>query len=280
MPTATTPRTKMLYLIDGHAQFFRAYHAIRPGMTSPVTKEPTNLTFGFVGMLLKVLREYKPDYLAVVIDAAGDRETFRSQIYADYKATRKLPPHDFAPQVERCLQIMQQMCIPVVAVPGVEADDAIATIVGKLKRENPDLHIQIVSKDKDLTQLLNERIELFDVHKDEAVTAADVFETPGLRPEQVIEVLTLMGDSIDNIPGVPGIGPKTAGQLIMQYGSVENLLAHLDEIKGKRRENIEAHKHKLAMSRQLVALKDDCEIDFELHDALATCDRLPYEDLV
>ncbi|MCI0630644.1 MAG: DNA polymerase I [Phycisphaerales bacterium] len=278
MPTATA--TKTLYLIDGHAQFFRAYHAIRSGLTSPVTKEPTNLTFGFVGMLLKVLREYKPDYLAVVIDAAGDRETFRSEIYPEYKATRKVPPDDFHPQVERCLEILKMMSVPVVAVPSVEADDAIATIVSRLKREHPDLHIRIVSKDKDLTQLLSDRVELFDVHKDQAVTAADVFETPGLRPEQVVEVLTLMGDSIDNIPGVPGVGPKTAGQLILQYGTVENLLANLNEIKGKRRENLEAAKDKLPMSRRLVELKYDCDVDFDLEDALATCDKLPVNDLL
>lgn len=278
MPDAAGRKT--LYLIDGHAQFFRAYHAIRSGMTSPVTKEPTNMTFGFVGMLLKVLREYKPDYLAVVIDAAGDRETFRSEIYPQYKATRKEPPDDFAPQVERCLQILRMMCVPVVAVPGVEADDAIATIVTRLKQENPDLGIRIVSKDKDLTQLLNDRVQLFDVHKDQAVTAADVFETPGLKPEQVVEVLTLMGDTIDNIPGVPGIGPKTAGALILQYGTVENLLAHLDEIKGKRRENLEAAKDRLPIARRLVELKLDCDIDFDLEDALATCDRLPVSELL
>lgn len=273
-----TPR-KTLYLIDGHAQFFRAYHAIRTGMTSPVTKEPTNLTFGFVGMLLKVLREYKPDYLAVVIDAAGDRETFRSEIYPEYKATRKETPNDFHPQVERCLQIMEKMCIPVVAIPGVEADDAIATIVTKLKREHPDLHIRIISKDKDLTQLLNERVELFDVHKDQAVTAEDVF-APGIKPEHVLEVLTLMGDTVDNIPGVPGVGPKTAAQLILQYGSVENLLKHLDEIKGKRRENIEAAKDKLHIARQLVQLKDDLPIEFDLDDAIAHCEKLPVNELL
>jgi DNA polymerase I len=279
MPSDTGTR-KTLYLIDGHAQFFRAYHAIRTGMTSPVTKEPTNMTFGFVGMLLKVLREYKPDYLAVVIDAAGDRETFRSEIYPEYKATRKEPPDDFGPQVERCLQILKMMCVPVVALPGVEADDAIGTIVCKLKRDEPDLAIRIVSKDKDLTQLLNDRVQLFDVHKDEAVTAAEVFETPGLKPDQVVDVLTLMGDSIDNIPGVPGVGPKTAGALIMQYGTVENLLAHIDEIKGKRRENLEAAKDRLPLNRRLVELKLDCDVNFELNDALATCDRLPVDELL
>jgi DNA polymerase-1 len=271
---------KTLYLIDGHAQFFRAYHAIRTGMTSPVTKEPTNLTFGFVGMLLKVLREYKPDYLAVVIDAAGDRETFRSEIYPEYKATRKETPNDFHPQVERCLQIMEKMCIPVVGIPGVEADDAIATIVTNLKRDNPDLHIRIVSKDKDLAQLLSERVELFDVHKDTSVTAETIFETPGIKPENVVDILTLMGDTVDNVPGVPGVGPKTAGALILQFGSVENLLRNLDQIKGKRRENIEAAKDKLHISRQLVQLKDDLEIDFHLDDAVARCERLPVNELL
>lgn len=271
---------KTLYLIDGHAQFFRAYHAIRTGMTSPVTKEPTNLTFGFVGMLLKVLREYKPEYLAVVIDACGDRETFRSQLYPEYKATRKEAPDDFHPQVERCLHVMQKMCIPVVAIPGVEADDAIATIVRRLQRENPDLNIRIVSKDKDLTQLLSDRVQLFDVHKDQAVTAEEIFDTPGVKPEHVVEILTLMGDSVDNVPGVPGVGPKTAAALILQYGSVENLLAHLNEIKGKRRENLEAAKDKLPLSKQLVQLKDDLEIEFHLEDAVAHCERLPVEDLL
>lgn len=270
----------MLYLIDGHAQFFRAYHAIRPGMTSPVTKEPTNLTYGFVGMLLKVLREYKPDYLAVVIDAAGDRETFRSELYPEYKATRKETPNDFHPQVERCLQVMQQMRVPVVAEPGVEADDAIATLVRRLRREHPDLHIRIVSRDKDLAQLLDDHVELFDVHKNQAVTAADVFGVEGVEPRHVVDILTLMGDTVDNIPGVPGIGPKTAGQLVLQYGSVDNLLAHLHEIKGKRRENLEAAKDQLPLARQLVSLKDDLPIDFELSQAACRPTDLPVNDLL
>lgn len=269
-----------LYLIDGHAQFFRAYHAIRTGMSSPVTKEPTNMTFGFVGMLLKVLREYKPDYLAVVIDAAGDKETFRSQIYPEYKATRKEPPEDLHPQVERCVKILQQMRIPVIAEPGVEADDAIATIVRQLERTHPDLNIRIVSKDKDLTQLLSDRVQLFDVHKDTAVTAEDVFETPGVKPQHVVDILTLMGDSVDNVPGVPGIGPKTAGQLILQFGSVENLLKHLDEIKGKRRGNIEAARNILPLSRTLVQLKDDLSFEFDLEHSRANPEKIPVNDML
>ena len=139
-------RRKTLYLIDGHAQFFRAYHAIRTGMSSPVTKEPTNLTFGFVGILLKLLRDYKPDYLAVVIDVGGDRETFRSVIYPEYKANRQETPDDFHPQVERCLEVLEQMDIPVIGQGGVEADDVIASLVRRLEREHEDLDIRVATR--------------------------------------------------------------------------------------------------------------------------------------
>jgi len=274
------PAAKSLYLIDGHAQFFRAYHAIRSGLTSPVTKEPTNMTFGFVGMLLKVLRQYKPDYLAVVIDAAGDKETFRSDIYPEYKANRSPAPEDLRPQIDRCLAILKTMGVPVLAIPRVEADDVIATVVRRMQREQPDLRIRIVSKDKDLTQLLNHNVELFDVHKDQAVTAAETFDTPGLEPRHVIDVLTLMGDKIDNVPGVPGIGPKTAGQLIMQYGSIENMLANLHEIKGKKRENIEAARATLPLTRSLISLKEDVEVDFDLEQARCIPCELPLEQLL
>ncbi|MHC4947843.1 MAG: DNA polymerase I [Planctomycetota bacterium] len=275
----TMPRRRTLYLIDGHAQFFRAYHAIRPGMTSPVTKEPTNLTFGFVGMLLKVLREYRPDYLAVVIDVSGDRESFRSEIYPEYKANRTEAPDDFHPQVERCLQVLGQMEVPVVGEEGVEADDVIATLVRRLRAEDPGLDIRIVSKDKDLTQLLDEHVELFDVHQDRSVTAADIFKTEGVEPRHVIDILTLMGDSIDNVPGVAGIGPKTAAKLVLRYGSVDGLLAHLDEIKGKRRENIEAARDQLPVSRRLIALKEDVEVDFDLESSRCDVARLPVAEL-
>ncbi|MHC5002799.1 MAG: 5'-3' exonuclease, partial [Planctomycetota bacterium] len=172
--TSGKAKRKTLYLIDGHAQFFRAYHAIRSGMQSPVTKEPTNMTFGFVGMLLKVLRQYRPDYLAVAIDVAGDRETFRSVIYPEYKANRESAPDDFHPQVERCLDLLEQMHVPVVGEEGVEADDVIATVVRRLRAEHPELDIRIVSRDKDLAQILDEHVELFDVHTDLAVGPSDL----------------------------------------------------------------------------------------------------------
>ena len=261
----TQPKT--LYLIDGHAQFFRAYHAIRSGMTSPVTQEPTNLTFGFVGILLKLLRDYKPDYLAVVIDVSGDRESFRSELYPEYKANRDPAPDDFHPQVQRCLEILDLMNVPVLGMEGVEADDVIATLVKQLPRKHKHLNIRIISRDKDLSQLITDRVELFDIHKDELVTPDVVFKTEGVKPENVRDILALMGDPTDNVPGVPGIGPKTAAQLILRYGSLDELLLHLDEIKGKRRENLEASREILALSTALVSLKDDLDIALELSTA-------------
>jgi len=274
------PKGRTLYLIDGHAQFYRAYHAIRSNFTSPVTGEPTNLTFGFVGMLLKVLREYQPDYLAVVIDASGDRETFRSEIYPQYKATRPEPPDDMHAQIERCLNILDTMGVPVIAEEGVEADDVIASLVRRLEKEHPDLNIRIVSKDKDLAQLLDEHIELFDVHTDKSVDASDIFKAEDVQPQHVRDILALMGDTIDNIPGVEGIGPKIAAKLILEYGSVENLYNHLDDIKGKRRANLEAAKDVVPVSKQLVQLRDDLDVNLDLDQARVDTSKLPARDLI
>ncbi len=278
--TAARPPGPTLYLVDGHAHFFRAYHAIRTAMSSPVTREPTNLTFGFLGMLLKLLRDHRPDYLAVVIDASGDRETFRSEIYPAYKANRQETPDDFGPQVERCLQVLRLMGVPVVAVEGVEADDVIASLVRRLEAGRRDLNIRIVSRDKDLAQLVSDRVELLDVYKEETVTPPDLFKTPGVRAEHVRDILALMGDAIDNVPGVPGIGPKTAAQLILRYGSLEELLAHLEDLKGRQRENLEAARPVLEMSRRLVTLKDDLPVEVDLESARFDAARLPVDRLL
>ncbi|MCZ6836489.1 MAG: DNA polymerase I, partial [Planctomycetota bacterium] len=274
------PKPKILYLIDGHAQFFRAYYAIRSGMSSPVTQEPTNLTFGFTSMLLKLLREDKPDYLVVAIDVSGDQETFRSELYPEYKANRDKAPDDFHPQVERCLDVLSQMGIPVLGQAGVEADDTIATLVKQLRAQHPDLKIRIVSRDKDLTQLIDDHVEMFDAHKDATVTPSDIFKVEGVEPKHVADILALMGDTSDNIPGVPGIGPKTAANLILQYGTIDNLYDHIDEIKGKKRENLEAFKEQVALSRQLVALIEDVEFDFDLEQAINDPSTLPVEQLL
>ncbi|HVU63834.1 MAG TPA: DNA polymerase I [Phycisphaerales bacterium] len=285
-----------LYLIDGYAQFFRAYHAIRTPMSSPVTKEPTNMSFGFIGMLLKLLRGGdsfntstgaattaatgpskmggKPDYIAVTLDVSGDRGTFRSQLYPDYKAHRPPPPPDLGPQVDRMLDTLKALGVPIIGAEGFEADDVIATLITQLRKQHPDLRIRIVSKDKDLKQLLaNDLVELYDVHKDELITAETLKSEDNLTPAQIVDYLALMGDNVDNVPGVEGVGPKTAAQLIAEYGSLDAVLAEAakpkPKLSGKRLENIRAAAAKLPLSRQLVTLRHDVPIDFNLESAAA-----------
>jgi len=262
-----------LYIIDGHAQFFRAYYAIRTPMSSPATGEPTNMVYGFTSMLLKLIREENPDYLAVVIDVAGDDESFRTKIDPEYKANREPPPDDFGSQVDRCLEILEVLQIPVLGEPVVEADDVIATLVKRLRKDEPELDIRIISRDKDLTQLIDDQVELFDAHKGATVSPDDVFKTPdmGVPPHMVADILALMGDSSDNIPGVTGIGPKTAAKLIMEYGSIAGIYNNIENIKGKRKENLLAGQEQLKTSRILVTLKEDVEFDFQLDDAKSNC---------
>lgn len=253
-----------LCIIDGHAQFFRAYYAIRGGLNSPVTNEPTNMVYGFCQMLLKLVRDGGCSHVALVIDASGDTETFRSELYPEYKAHREPPPEDFDGQVERCLELSRLLRIPVLAEARVEADDVIATLVRSVRRGHPDVAIRIASKDKDLAQLLDGSTVLYDVQAGTELTADGLFDSKGVRPEHVVDMLALMGDAVDNVPGVPGIGPKTAAQLVVQYGSIEGVLAHLGELTPKRRESIEAHRDQLGLARTLVRLKDDCALDWSL----------------
>ena len=253
-----------LYLIDGHAQIFRAYYAIRGGMSSPVTGEPTQAVFGFAGMLLKLLEQFRPSYVVVAIDLPG--KTFRDELYDQYKANREPPPEDFGPQVDRILQMTRLFGIPIISQEGAEADDVIATCTQRLLDDpgHAGVDVRIVSKDKDLEQLLTDRVSMFDIHTDTTIDLAALKANKGITPEQVVEVLALMGDKVDNIPGVEGIGPKTAAKLIEQFGSIAGVYANIDQIKGKRKENLEKGRQFLDLSVQLVQLKRDLELDFDL----------------
>ncbi len=257
-----------LYIIDGHAQFFRAYYAIRTPMSTPVTGDPTNMVYGFTSMLLKLLREEKPDHIAVVIDVASDQETFRSEIDPEYKANREEAPDDFGDQVDKCLDVLEVLEIPVLGEPVVEADDVIASLVKRMRSEQPELDIRIISRDKDLTQLIDEHVELFDAHKGTTVMPDDVFKTPdmGVEPAMVGDILALMGDTSDNIQGVPGIGPKTAAKLIMEFGSIDGIFKNIESIKGKRKENLLASRDILKISRELVTLREDVAFEFDLEE--------------
>jgi DNA polymerase-1 len=263
-----TPKNT-LYLIDGHAQIFRAYYAIRGGLTSPVTGEPTNATFAFTGMLIKLFSQFNPQYVVMAIDSQG--KTFRDEVYSEYKAHREAPPSDFAVQIPRILEITRLFGIPVLAKPGAEADDIIATVAQRTLANDAygDVHVRVVSKDKDLEQLLGPRVTMFDIHTDTTIDTQWLKENKGITPEQVVDILTLTGDTVDNIPGVSGVGPKTAAKLVQEFGSVEGIVSNLDKIKGKLRDNIENALPFLPLARQLVTLDRDIAIDFDMADAKA-----------
>ncbi len=247
-----------VFLIDGSSYIYRAYYAIRHLSNSRGI--PCNAVFGFTKMLLKVVRDYQPDELAVIFDARG--ETFRHQLYADYKANRASMPEDLAAQIPLIKQVVDGFNIARLEVDGFEADDIIATLARRKAAQGYD--VTIVSGDKDLMQVIGERVRMLDTMKDKIFTAAEVKERFGGTPAQVIEVQALAGDSSDNVPGVPGIGEKTAKALIEQFGSVDNLLANIDQVKGeKRRQNLRDYAEQARLSRRLVTLDADMELDLD-----------------
>lgn len=258
---------KKFYLIDGHAQIFRAYYAPFGDLTSP-SGEPVKATQIFTQMLLAIVRDKKPDYLAVAFDVS-DSTTLRRDLYPEYKATREESPEDLHPQVERIVEIVQLLGIPIFSLTGYEADDVIATIAHRLT--NDDVELCIVSRDKDLYQLLSDKVKLWDPTKDEVIDSTAVEAKHGFTPEQAVDVQTLTGDSTDNIPGIHGVGVKKAVMLLKKYGNADNVVAHADELTPKLRENVLAYKDQIDCTRQLVTLSKDTPIDFDL----AACTRGP-----
>lgn len=251
---------KSFYIIDGHAQIFRAYYAPMRELTSP-DGEPTKATYIFTQMLLNLVDQRQPDYLAMVIDT-GTANVFRKKIYPQYKENRTKPPDDFAPQEARIIQLVHDIGIPIFSQEGFEADDLIATMARRLYQHDYD--IVLVSRDKDLRQLLNERTRMYDVQSAEFVDVAAMMAKQGYGPEQAVEIQTLTGDSTDNVPGIPGVGEKTAAKLIARYGTADAVLEHLDELTPKMRENFQKFSANLHLSRQLVRLKDDVDFDFDV----------------
>jgi DNA polymerase-1 len=250
------PRT--FYIIDGHAHIYRSYFAPFRDLTSPAG-EPTKATFVFVQMLLNLIDQRKPDYLAMVIDS-GDETVFRKAFYPDYKANRAKRPDDFLPQEQRILKVVADAGVPIFAKPGFEADDLLATMAEQLKRD--DFEVFMVSKDKDLRQVIGPKVKMYDVQGDEVIDAASMEAKLGYTPDEAVEVQTLIGDSTDNVPGIPGVGEKTAVKLIKKYGSADAVLQHLSELTPKMRENFEQHGKNLPLTRQLVTLKRDVEFDW------------------
>ncbi len=256
-----------LYLVDGSGYIFRAYHALPP-LTRASDGLPVGAVAGFCNMLWKFLNDMKqgekPTHLAVIFDKS--EQSFRKEIYPAYKAQRPPPPDDLVPQFGLIREATRAFGVPAVELEGYEADDLIATYARSAAAAGAE--VLIVSSDKDLMQLVVDgRIRMFDPMKQKALGPADVIEKFGVPPEKVIDVQALMGDSVDNVPGAPGIGQKTAAELIGLYGSVEALLERAGEIKQpKRRETLIAHAEQIRLSKQLVALKDDVSVPHSLED--------------
>ncbi|OGP63817.1 MAG: DNA polymerase I [Deltaproteobacteria bacterium RBG_13_53_10] len=254
-----------LFLVDGSSYIYRAFYAIAHLSNSKGL--PTNAVFGFTQMLLKVLKEHRPDYLAVVFDSKAP--TFRSKIYKEYKANRPTMPQGLIPQIPYIRKIVEGYGIAALEMEGYEADDLIGTVAKKLE---PEADVVIITGDKDILQLVSSRIHVYDTMKERKIGVQEVIERFGVRPEQVVEVMGLAGDAIDNIPGVPGIGEKTAVELIKNFGTIENLLNHLDELKQNRlKEKLEAHRELARLSRELVTIHTDAPVTPSLQDlSLAT----------
>ncbi|MCK6418577.1 MAG: DNA polymerase I [Alphaproteobacteria bacterium] len=242
-----------LYLIDGSGYIFRAYFALPQNLTNP-KGEPIGAVLGFCNMLYKLLTDLQAHHIAVIFDAA--RRNFRNEIYAEYKAHRPDAPEDLIPQFPYFRKAAEAFGVPAIEMEGYEADDLIATYA-KLARAQ-GMKVVVVGSDKDLYQIINDDVSLFDPIKQKNIGAAEVVEKFGVGPDKVIEVQALSGDATDNIPGVPGIGPKTAAELIGQFGDVETLIARAAEIKQpKRRDLIVSNAQQALISKQLVKLAED-----------------------
>ena len=252
----------LVVLVDGSNYLYRAFYAI-PMLTNS-KGFPTNAIYGFTNMLLKLLRELEPDYIVISFDVKGP--TTRHEEFTDYKATRKPMPDDLKPQIPFIKDIVRGFSIPVLEKQGVEADDIIGTLAQRVSKK--DWRVVIVSGDKDLMQLVDKNITMIDTMKDKIYDVAAVKERFGVAPDKVVEILGLMGDTSDNIPGVPGIGPKTAQRLIEEYGSVEAILQNAEKLKNvKLRESFRKYAEQARLSRQLALIRKDIEFDFDIQDA-------------
>ncbi len=264
-------KTDHFYLVDGSGYIFRAYYALPP-LSRKSDGLPTGAVSGFCSMLFKLLEDVrsdesknKPTHFAVIFDSA--RKNFRNEIYSDYKANRDEAPEDLAPQFKYIRKSVEAFNLPSIELNNYEADDLIATYSKKITEAGAK--VTVISSDKDLMQLVSKKIRLFDPMKSKVIGEKEVLEKFGVKPDQVIDVQSLAGDTSDNIPGVPGIGIKTASELINKYKNLDNLLNKASEIKqNKRRESLITNKDKAILSKKLVTLKNDVPIKNSLDEFL------------
>ena len=265
---------KPLILVDGSSYLYRAFHAM-PNLTNSAG-EPTGAAYGVVNMLRRMLSEQAPSHAAVVFDAKG--KTFRDDIYPEYKANRPPMPDDLRRQIEPIHALVRAMGLPLVVIEGVEADDVIGTLARQCAAVGRP--VLISTGDKDMAQLVDEHVILVNTMTDSVSDRAAVIEKFGVPPECIIDYLALMGDSVDNIPGVPGVGPKTAAKWLNEYGSLDGIIENAAKIGGKVGDNLRAHLHQLPLARQLATIKCDVALDFGADDlALKPADNEALREL-
>ncbi|MFZ5476005.1 MAG: DNA polymerase I [Myxococcota bacterium] len=251
---------KKLLLVDAPNHAFRAYHAIQTDMRAP-DGFPTRALFGFTRILLALVRDYKPDYVGFVFDTG---KSFRNELYADYKGQRFDMPEDLRQQWGELRPLIEAFGYKVLAIPGTEADDVIGTLAVKCASEH--VHVGIVSGDKDFCQLVGDHVHIVDLLKGVEVDRDGVIAKWGVPPEKIVELLSLMGDASDNVPGVPGVGEKKAAQFVTKYGDLEGVIAHAGEIGGKTGQAIAENADLVRLSRRLVTIKTDHDVDCMLDD--------------
>ena len=247
------------FIIDGHSQLYQAYYAIT-GLTTP-KGQPINAVYGFTRMLRKIIKEDKPCYMAIAFDTKGP--TFRHIEYKEYKSHRKPTPDDLVSQIPLLYDVINAYNIPLYAIQGFEADDIIGTISKKLSKEH--IECTIITIDKDMDQLIDKHIKIFNPRKKEIRDTEKLRKEKGIEPENVIDILALGGDSSDNIPGIPGIGYKTALNLIREWKSLENVISNVDKIKGKKKqENLLKYTELARLSKRLATIDTEVPLDFNL----------------
>jgi DNA polymerase-1 len=249
-----------LILVDGSSFLFRAFHAVPP--LSNAQGEPTNAIYGVSNMLRKLINDYGTPYFAVVFDAPG--KTFRHDLYDQYKAHRPPMPDDLRVQIAPLHDLIRSLGLPLIIEHGVEADDVLGSLAQNAARQG--FQVIISTGDKDMAQLVNEHITLENTMTNTRMDIAGVEEKFGVKPEQIIDYLALMGDAVDNIPGVPKVGPKTAAKWLQEYGSLDNLIAHAGEIKGKIGDNLRESLEQLPLSRELTTIKCDVALHYSLDE--------------
>ncbi len=253
---------KTFVLVDGSYYMFRAYHGM-PELAN-AKGEPTGAIFGVINMLRKLFNEYQPDYLAVVFDAKG--KTFRNDLYKEYKAHRPPMPDDLVCQIAPIHDIIRALGLPLLIIDDVEADDVIGTLATQASEQG--LKTYISSGDKDLAQLVDDHVRLVNTMSNTVLDKDGVREKYGVPPCAIIDFLALMGDSVDNIPGIPKVGPKTAVKWLTQYETLEEIVHHADEIKGKVGESLRTNLDQLYLSKKLVTLKLDVDLEFKPHELI------------